>query len=116
MMSSMYYLEGAYDPFFHRRWVEALRTEYSSKQGRKSLRPNADHFCCLGVACDINDPSLWKDPVDSGYGEFDYLGHSGTLPTAVIEKYGVFQGGLPHLNDSGWTFEEIADAIEVMIP
>ena len=34
------------------KWVEALRSG-KYKQGRSRLKDNENHYCCLGVLCDI---------------------------------------------------------------
>lgn len=46
-----------------RKWVEALRSgEY--KQGVGYLRDDENHFCCLGVLCDISREGTWKEDND----------------------------------------------------
>ena len=43
-----------------KRWIAALRSgEYA--QGKGYLRTHDDTFCCLGVLCDVVDPSKWKE-------------------------------------------------------
>lgn len=110
-----------------RKWVAALRSG-NYKQGRGDLRKRPINesgfvFCCLGVLCDI-----------SGLGEWDgtcYLvngdPYEGDLPVPVAEWLGLVPVGSDkygtdveledstaiNLNDNyGYTFEQIADAIE----
>lgn len=118
------------------QWIEALRSEKYS-QGHGMLRDLADNFCCLGVLCDIKDPSKWEDlgidedeEGDDGYfGPFGtYLEDDSYAPDDLINE--VFEGEqlatnpypegrysvqewLSELNDSGkYTFKDIADLIE----
>jgi hypothetical protein len=111
------------------KWVEALRSgEY--KQTTEVLRSReGDCYCCLGVLCNLIDPTTWDRP-------FFYAGWSWNnepgegLPELVAELYGIEEGpatvpsgekitirdisddSLAGLNDSGATFAEIADVIE----
>lgn len=39
-------------PDIKAKWVAALRSG-KYQQGTRELRPTDDHFCCLGVLCDI---------------------------------------------------------------
>lgn len=105
-------------------WVAALRSgEY--KQGHRQLR-SGDKFCCLGVLCNLHAQAHPKvaaketDPIL-------YMGRLGFLPPAVVKWAGLqydygarvtikaFNGSLSHHNDSGRTFNEIADAIEAQL-
>ena len=102
--------------------LEALRSgQYS--QTTNSLRTKVG-YCCLGVACDISGLGEW---VDTKEGDYSYQipneqSQRGSLPKKVQEYYGFMSdnGGygadisiaLSNLNDSGATFEEIADTIE----
>lgn len=114
--------------------VEALRSgEY--KQGRYALRVE-DRFCCLGVASDLCPTGEWEksrtEPglfvyAAAGYREHNYLaprvalwlgasltGHFDSTPV-LRNRFPALEYGqteLSQLNDSGWTFEEIADFIE----
>ena len=109
-----------------KKLVEALRSgEYT--QTYKALR-DREGYCCLGVACDLyrkieNPGEQWK-PIEGG-GVYEFMGSSGTLPHAVRNWLGfAFYGGgfysgadggcgtLMSMNDSGKSFEYIADAIE----
>ena len=103
-----------------RKWVEALRSgEY--KQGRELLRVG-DHFCCLGVACDVSNVGEWQRRTGI---TFEYEEEMGMLPPAVRDWLGVASGDpvlytpighgdkASQLNDHDrFTFAQIADAIE----
>ena len=110
-----------------REWVKALRSgEYEQTTG--ALR-RGDGYCCLGVACDISGLGEWRDKPDmaeSFYVIGDRPGESATLPRDVREWLGVESAnpnlldehGNRHisaafLNDTkGYTFDQLADAIE----
>lgn len=108
------------NPEVKAKWVAALRSgQY--KQGVNCLR-DGDTFCCLGVLCDVVEPTGWNH--NCLYGDDRYHPpHSvadvaGFAPKSLIEKRipqveinGKFCPLALH-NDSGRTFQEIADAIE----
>jgi hypothetical protein len=104
------------DPEFKKKWVAALRSgEY--EQGVGKLRSLDNKFCCLGVACDLVDPTQWSKMYELDYyywGRYEWE----TLPNAVrsvISRYGqsINTSGLIHRNDiSLWSFAQIADWIE----
>lgn len=117
-----------------RLWLEGLRSEEFA-QTKGALRDD-EGYCCLGVLCEVaikagviievSEPS----PGDDGKWGFD--GNTDLPPDSVIEwAFGISDVSLevlvdsdehdgvryPHelteLNDtSGWTFEEIANAVE----
>lgn len=124
------------------RWVAALRSgRYPQTWG--ALR-TSEGYCCLGVLCDVRDPSLWK-PFErpKGYlnsdhptegdlvGEPDvtytYLEAAATLPDGVSEwarlidndpdinlAFDIVQ--LSVLNDDfQYDFNQIADVIEAQL-
>ena len=100
--------------------VAALRSG-KYKQGRHFLRTQ-DGFCCLGVACDISGLGEWTF-IEEEF-PYDYIGSDSLLPEEVREYFGFNDrsGGFTNkegnfnslicLNDSTYTFEEIADVIE----
>ena len=109
------------NPQIKQKWVDALRScEYQQTQGR--LRKE-DGFCCLGVLCDlyIKENNVEWEIEDDIY---RYEKHFTVLPPSVVGWAGVedsnpyvigvtgFVGSLSALNDSGFTFNEIADLIE----
>ena len=109
-----------------RRWIAALRRD-EYPQAASCLRTTSG-FCCLGVACDLFNDSVWRRFSGNG-AEWSYLGASIALPRPVVDAYrlvsphghyGVESHGsgapssrsLADDNDSGKTFAEIADIIE----
>jgi hypothetical protein len=105
------------------RWVAALRSgDY--KQASSSLR-TPDGYCCLGVFCDLHDPSKWDRTVPIApletysYYEYEYdiAGEvmRGYPPPSLRRKYRLTvkaQRALADMNDEGISFDEIADYIE----
>ncbi len=121
------------------KWIAALRSgEYS--QGDGKLRSDKG-FCCLGVLCDLyaQEPFTqgWKfngeyeeSPLPMDYWYFD--GESEFLPESVMKWAGLsisnpivkmnveeedemswsYQDEISNLNDSGYSFTELADIIE----
>ena len=117
-----------------RLWVKALRSrEYRKGSGRLRSRSEGnpeERFCCLGVACDVYqkhalDEDAWHyGPAPEGLTErqsYTFLGEKFSLPAAVQEWLGLktdsgavkgMSGSLLIKNDSGYTFEEIAELID----
>jgi len=111
-----------------KEWIDNLRSG-KYQQGTGYLRtdggPYADQFCCLGVLCDMYDKSKWRNggaASKEGTGVMSYI--DGTLvslempPPSVLEWAGVPGGlasDLAECNDSGETFAELADMIEVQL-
>ena len=100
-------------------WVKALRSG-KYRQGTHVLRSPVDETCCcLGVACDLyedlEDNPMAKWEARSGW---MFLGHISTLPNQVGRWLGItrpsFSEHLSAMNDSGKTFEKIADHIEML--
>lgn len=104
------------DQKIKQQWVEALRSgKYI--QGTGALRrPTNEYiteesFCCLGVLCDIVDPDGWEESTMWSYNHRENKGYPGPL---VMQKTGLghlFIESLASLNDTGATFEEIAQKI-----
>lgn len=98
-------------------WLVALRSgEY--KQGQYSLKEH-NQYCCLGVILELqNELTVDYD------GRFCNFQHSSSISDNsvmynVLKGFGDFSGFridkkecLAALNDSGYTFNEIADIIE----
>lgn len=102
-----------------KRWVEALRSG-KFKQTTGSLR-NYQGYCCLGVLCHIHAKENNKRfrrlrPTE----RFTYHGAEEFIPVEVIKWSGLFgynpsgKNAIPlsKTNDSGGTFESIANIIE----
>lgn len=94
------------------KWIAALRSgDYV--QGRTSLRKDGK-FCCLGVACDLLDPTKWSSE-PTKWGDYEYRGDTTIWPWFVSDKFGVSMAQsdqLWNMNDRGDSFSEIADYIE----
>ena len=104
------------------QWVEALRSgEY--KQGKEELgKKQANEYCCLGVACVLLNKLTGQEPNWGGCLGNYYLMSAGET-TALSGKEGLLFNSptgrirgsfenLAEMNDSGATFDEIADFIE----
>ncbi len=102
------------------KWVAALRSgDYN--QGKGSLK-SEDKFCCLGVLCDLHSKTFGTQwATTEGNEDKYYLGTKEVLPNDVMRwadldwqnpKIREHQTSLTELNDSGDSFEEIADIIE----
>ena len=110
------------------KWVAALRSgEY--KQGQYSLRNNSNQFCCLGVLCDLYD----KEQGSNSWNllSYDYgFGHEESTEVPPFRVWSSWAGMAEHnpviqfpdgpqslaeLNDQGYTFEEIANLIEMCL-
>lgn len=107
-----------------KKWVEALRSG-KYKQGKRVLKEKiagVEHYCCLGVLCDVDNKSLWEKQSDPNReGLFSYMGLINSLPDHLLQE---LQGNLyPDreqrqlmiMNDCGKSFEEIAGLIEECI-
>ena len=117
------------DSTIKEKWLAALRSG-KYKQGTNELRTNESKFCCLGVLCDVyrKETKLGKWSKND-FGNFKFTNTkksnntfmgSGRLPLSVMEWAGLPQANpiidvtesLAGLNDSGASFEKIADIIE----
>jgi len=101
------------------KWLSALRS--GDYKQTKSCLHKGDGFCCLGVLCDLYGKEHnveWK-LVDAGI-YYEFQDKKAILPLSVIEWAGVEDDNpeicgetpLSRLNDTGYTFNEIADIIE----
>jgi hypothetical protein len=108
------------NPQIKQKWVDALRSgDY--QQGRNYLRTD-NGFCCLGVLCDLygKENNVEWNLANNGH-NYEFQDMESYLPSSVRKWAGV-EGCNPHindgestlvrLNDSGSTFEQIADVIE----
>lgn len=111
------------NPEIKAKWLEALRSgRYTQTRGvLNRVKPEfcaggyePAGMCCLGVLCDIVDPNRWVK-VGSGY----VMGwgldiQTGYPPVEFCEEVGLgsYDMILSARNDSGDTFEQIADYIE----
>lgn len=98
------------------RWVEALRSgRYRQGKQRLKLTDAGGNisYCCLGVACDIVDPTKWA--LTYGPRFWSYGADTIMLPDSIERLYGLThkdQQELMALNDSDKTFDTIAAYIE----
>lgn len=123
------------DKALAREWVKELRNP-ERNQARRRLREKDGSMCCLGVLCDIVNPSGWS--VDGPDWVFNDGGnqHYGSMPYQLAEKFLGEQSGYAgsikvaehgtgssparaitaaDLNDEfRFTFAQIAQAIEVV--
>ena len=101
------------------KWLTALESnEY--QQGKGYLHSQNNKFCCLGVAADLfkTTPSTLDDTA-----HYLYNGHKSLAPRFVIEALHLYNStgdalrpvdrhmSLTALNDSGYSFKEIAKII-----
>jgi hypothetical protein len=106
------------------KWVAALRSgQYKQARGtlRDTEQSGATGFCCLGVLCDISKQGEWNQDDRDTWNYVLRADFSETqLPDFVLEWAGMAhrEGMLPrgetltNLNDSGKSFDQIADIIE----
>ena len=100
-------------------WIQALESgEYD--QGRKVLRSTDNKYCCLGVVCDIVAGDEWYEKELASvrtprlfhpYGNID----AGLLDNEACAQLRLSTIGMDtfaEVNDNGWTFAEIADAMK----
>jgi hypothetical protein len=124
------------DSSLKQKWVRALRSgKYKQASGQLKTE---DGFCCLGVLCDVYDPSNWIVADDLDLGEDNQEWHykismrggytsimKDVLPEEIADAAGLsrqnpevpygIDGGMSSLaviNDSGASFAQIADLIE----
>ena len=117
------------NPIIKEKWLTALRSG-KFKQGKEELRTLENKFCCLGVLCDIyrKETKLGKWGKNR-FNRFHFTNtkknnqkfeDQGVLPLSVQQwaelperNPSIYkQMSLANLNDSGSTFQEIADIIE----
>jgi hypothetical protein len=108
------------NPQIKQKWVDALRSgEY--QQGQCYLRTNSG-FCCLGVLCDLygKENNVEWNLANNGH-NYKFQEFESYLPSSVMKWADLEycnppvndeESTLVRLNDSGSTFEQIADVIE----
>jgi hypothetical protein len=114
------------------QWVAALRSrEYRQGQGALHVvSDEGDRFCCLGVLCDLAVKAGVEVRLGSGVIILDGIRYNtvrydneGAYPPVSVQEWSDLERRervvsreamtrLASLNDSGRTFEEIADYIE----
>lgn len=105
------------NPEVKAQWVAELRSG-KYVQGKGALQSNGS-FCCLGVLCSISPANaVLRDGYMCYDNQVNYLpqsvidwaGLDGRNPTVRVSDDDVFP--LAYLNDTGRTFDQIADIIE----
>ena len=102
------------------KWLSALRSgDYEQTQLKLHTE---DGFCCLGVLCDLYGKEHnveWDLVEDEDHNYYEFQDEEANLPLSVIEWAGVDDcnpyipgTSLMMLNDTGSTFNKIADLIE----
>ena len=102
------------------KWSSSLRS--GDYQQTKSYLRREDGFCCLGVLCDlyIKENNEEWNLANSG-NKYEFQDRAATLPPSVMKWAGLRSSNpyigngtqtLGGLNDTGYTFNEIADLIE----
>ena len=101
------------------KWLAALRSG-KYQQSTQVLR-GAEGFCCLGVLCDVIDPTRWSGQVYDrgaiGFPPPDILASVG-MPhqrAGNINGESIYNNlttRVAHMNDRGSSFTEIADLLE----
>lgn len=94
------------------RWLTALLSG-KYKQGRGRLRSRDEHFCCLGVLCDVVSPAGWHAPDRPTSDRYTYGREKtgGYLPYEMNEVANIgfdAERKLIEMNDEGKPFPEIA--------
>ena len=104
------------------KWLNALRS--GDYQQTQNYLHKEDGFCCLGVLCDLyikENNEEWNLAVaeDGDRDYYEFQDKTGRIPLSVIEWAGVEDcnpnicgRSLAERNDTGSTFNEIADLIE----
>ncbi len=99
-------------------WVEALRSgEYKQGYGRLVCLDNSKdcRYCCLGVLCSVTGVDFGKSnstfrTIDGSFCDY--------LPKSLLDRLELpndVQFQLAGLNDTGTTFNDIADKIEELL-
>lgn len=97
-------------PEFKQHWIDALRG--GGYRQTKGVLRDCNGFCCLGVGLDLIDPNAWC-PAEAGLGW--RLVAPTVLPTAPLGLDYRDAQRLASLNDSGESFEHIANWIEAHV-
>jgi hypothetical protein len=103
------------------KWIAALRSG-NYVQGREFLckrdyNPKEYRFCCLGVLCDLSNPSRWHHEEDNNsLYELENDIYGNDMPTRdFLESLGIAWNTaeiLANMNDGGEPFSKIATHIE----
>jgi hypothetical protein len=98
------------DTNWKQKWIDALQSG-NYVQRHNKLRQGSE-YCCLGVLCDVVDPTKWK-------GNSYEIEDATSYPTqTVLDLVGleyVEASKLAELNDNGASFAEIARHIKTWL-
>jgi hypothetical protein len=105
------------NPEIKTKWIETLRSG-KYKQGKGRLRTKDDHYCCLGVLCEVMGMEWF--PLDDGWAWAVREKNTGYAMIHSISGNTQEQVGLDpyqtstlmRMNDTGDSFEVIAEYIE----
>lgn len=98
------------------KWVQELR-HGRRRQGYDVLCRQDELgrcYCVMGVLADILDPEGWEPPARVS-GVVGHRGRWSGLSHEMMEQVGLDpfdHGRLSKRNDSGWSFDQLADFIE----
>lgn len=106
------------DAIYKEKWLEALRSgKYKQTKGR--LRRVDNTYCCLGVLCDLLEKDrkiIWKKNYEFYEAQDESNAQTpNSIPYSIrneIEIDSNQQHQLIVMNDSGESFDTIADYIE----
>jgi len=113
------------DKILKDKWLKALRSG-KFKKGIQALRVKGNKsysYCCLGVLCQITDPSKWiKNGVEQTSNgkpcvpyDFHGIPDSKRIPNIVLDEYGLTSESrcaLIQINDSSKNFDKVIKYIE----
>lgn len=93
-------------------WIDALRSGKYQQTVNRLRKGNA--FCVTGVLCDVIDNTRWVLDDDNDW-RYDFGGTQwyGLYPNYLPLEDFVDNNGFMGNNDDGWTFEQLADKIEL---
>jgi len=102
-------------PKVKKRWLSAL-TSGNYRKAKDSLKHHG-RFCCLGVLCDLFDPSGWdaETPYLTPFTNKLYQGQDTTPPPDVIEWSGLSEIAIDRLmraNDETAGWDKVIKIIE----
>ena len=98
---------------FAEKWLQELRSG-KYKQGIEQLAKKLDfedyEFCCLGVACMINQKDVKL--LESGFIDNNILINAVSVPEEITGSENDLVNALTKMNDCGTSFLDIANWIE----